>query len=139
MDKSGDKINSADLARPGRVWPVYVFLAFIFSIFVFLALQSYRTIDQELTESTLSRRLSIAELAAATLTEKFYRLLDIGIALSTRVQFRKLIAAGEWTEAAKILNRVPEEFPAIERLFIADISGTVMADIPELQCCGASS
>src|SRR3970040_1457404 len=131
MDEPGSKNDSAYLAWPGRVWPVYVFLALIFSIFIFLSINSYRSIDRELTDSALSRRLSIAELAAATLNEKFDRMIGIGIALATRVQFRKHIAAGEWTEAANILKSVPEDFPFIERLFLADIDGTEMADIPE--------
>jgi len=132
MDEPGSKIDSAYLAWPGRVWPVYVFLALIFSIFIFFAINSYRSIDRELTDSALSRRLSIAELSASTLSEKFDRMIGIGIALATRVQFRKLIADKKWVEAAQILRDVPKDFPFIERLFLADIDGTEMADIPEL-------
>ncbi len=132
MDTPGSKIDSADLAKPESVWPVYAFLALIFSVFIVLALQSYRSIDQELTDSALSRRLSIAELAAATLTEKFDRMTGIGIALATRVQFRKLVTEEKWVEAAQILKDVPKDFPFVERLFLADIDGILMANIPEL-------
>lgn len=133
MNKPSSKIGNAALARPERVWTVYAVLALIFAVFVILALHSYRSIDRELTESALSRRLSIAELAAATLNEKFDHIIGIGLALATRVQFRKHIAAGNWTDAIAILESVPEDFPSIERLFLADINGTVMADIPALQ------
>ena len=43
-----------------------------------------------------------------------------------------MIDAGRWSDAAEILRRVPGNFPVIERLFITDASGTLMAGVPEL-------
>lgn len=91
-------------------WQIYTILCLIFLIYVILVRHSYQSIDRELTDSTMSRRLSIAQLAGATLSEKFERLVDIGISLSTRVQFRRFIAAGDWDKAGKILARVPVDF-----------------------------
>lgn len=129
---SHDSDGDTHLARAGELWPFYIFLALVFSVFILLAAQNYQTIDRELTDSALSRRLSIAELSASTLSVKFDRMIGIGIALATRVQFRKLVAEEKWIEAAEILRDVPKDFPFIERLFLADIGGTEMADIPEL-------
>ncbi len=124
--------NSTHLASTGKLWPFYVLLALVLSIFILLAAHNYQTIDHELTDTALSRRHSIAELSASTLSEKFDHMIGVGIALATRVQFRKLIENGQWSEAIQILQDVPKDFPFIERLFLTDIDGTEMADIPEL-------
>ncbi len=116
----------------GKQWAAHAILALILSTFILLAWFSYRSIDQELTDSALARRSTISYLAATTLSEKFDRLLDIGIALATRVRFRELIEAGNWAEAIKILGNVPADFPFIERIALTDVRGTSMADVPEI-------
>ncbi len=92
---------------------------------------TYRSVESEMTESTLARRASIAYLAAATLSGRFERVIDVGVSLATRVRFRDLIAAGRWKEAGDILRNVPSDFRYIERVFLTDDHGTLMADIPE--------
>ena len=96
------------------------------------AAYSYREIDRELTALTLSRREAVAQLMAATLTEKFGRVMDIAISLSTRVRFRELVAAGKWDEAIKLMQSVPHDLPHIDRLFLTDTRGTLKADVPAL-------
>jgi signal transduction histidine kinase len=95
-----------------------------------VAVESYRVVDRELTQSALERRAAVSFLAATVLSEKFDRLLDIGVALATRVRFRQLIAAGRWDEAIRILARVPQDFPFIDRISVNDAAGTLRADIP---------
>jgi hypothetical protein len=121
-------LSPGEKTRSGQVAVVLL----IFAGAVLLAVQNYRAIDRELTDAALSRRASVAYLAAAALSEKFDRLTDIGIALATRVRFRELIGAGKWIEASAILKNVPEDFPFIDRIFLADRGGTLMADIPVL-------
>jgi PAS domain S-box-containing protein len=48
------------------------------------------------------------------------------------VQFRRLVSEGKWLEAIEILKDVREDFPFIERVFLADLSGILMADTPAL-------
>ncbi len=97
---------------------------------VLMAVVSYQTIDRDLSESALSRRSSISFLAANLLTEKFDRLIDIGVSLASRVRFRELVDAGDWTAAGKILAGVPSDFPSIERITLHDLRGTLVADVP---------
>ncbi len=92
----------------------------------------YLRADRDLTNLTLSRRESVAYLGASMLAEKLDRLVDIGISLATRVQFRRLIAKGKWSEAVDILESIPKDFPFIDRVFLADPGGTLMADMPPL-------
>jgi len=99
---------------------------------ILFALLSYLRADRDLTNLTLSRRESVAYLGASMLAEKLDRLVDIGTSLATRRQFRVLIAKGRWSEAVGILEGVPKDFPFIERVFLADAGGTLMADIPAL-------
>jgi signal transduction histidine kinase len=132
METTSYDIDGTQQAYKEKAWVFYAFLALVFSVFVFLAVHSYRIIDQELTDSALSRRLSIAELSASTLSEKFDRMIGIGIALATRVKFRELIAQGKWIEAAEILREVSKDFPFIERVHLTSVDGIKMAELPEL-------
>jgi len=95
-----------------------------------VAVESYRVVDRELTQSALERRAAVSFLAATVLSEKFDRLLDVGVALATRVRFRQLIAAGRWDDAIAILKGVPRDFPFVDRITLNDAAGTLRADIP---------
>jgi len=132
MDTTRDDIEGTHPAKTDKAWPLYVFLLLVFSIFILLAAHNYQTIDRELTASALSRRHSIAELSAATLSEKFDHMIGIGIALATRVKFRELIAQEKWSEAAEILRDVPKDFPFIERVHLTSVDGIKMAELPVL-------
>ena len=113
-------------------WVVHAILGSILLAFVLLALLIYRSVDRELTDVALSRRASVVNLAATTLSEKFARLQDVGVSLATRVRFRQLIAEGRWADAMAILRDVPRDLPVIDRMFLANAEGTLMADFPEL-------
>src|SRR5919108_1655186 len=113
---------------PSRVVIVVAIVAPIILVGAFNVFKNYR----DFTAMTLSERRMIASLAATTLHEKFERLAAIGILLATRVQFGRLIQAGQWDEGVDILGSVPEGFPFIERVFLADPHGTLMADTPAL-------
>jgi signal transduction histidine kinase len=113
---------------PSRAVLVVAIVAPISLIAAFNGLKSYH----DFTTMTMSQRQMIASLAATTLHEKFERLTAIGIALATRVQFRHVIQAGQWEDAVDLLRSVPEDFPFIERVFLADPHGTLMADTPAL-------
>ena len=104
----------------------------ILSPVVLIAVFAYFETYRDLTEFTLSRRQSIAYLAATALRQRFDRLSDIGISLATRVRFRQLVTEEKWQEAIEILKAVPEDFPFIDRVFLADPTGTLMADTPAL-------
>ena len=62
--------------------------------------------------------------------EKLDRTKDRAVSLATRVRFSQLIGEGRWEEAVGILQRVPDDFPFIDRMIITDPSGTLMGDIP---------
>ncbi|MGH8744048.1 MAG: cache domain-containing protein, partial [Burkholderiales bacterium] len=116
-----------------RAWYALLVAVFVaLSGIVLLLVQSYRVIDRDLTEGILARRQSVSYLAATILSEKFDRLTDVGRSFATRVQFRQMIGDGKWNQASEILRSVPQDFPFIERLFLTDPSGLMMADIPEL-------
>jgi PAS domain S-box-containing protein len=110
---------------------ITISLAIVLPVVLIAAFAYFRTY-QELTEFTLSRRQSIADLAATVLEQKLERLTDIGVSLATRVRFRQLINDGKWEEAIEILHGVSKDFPIIERIFLADSTGTLMADAPAL-------
>jgi signal transduction histidine kinase len=139
MNASGTVSSSflRKIARPFPSQPVtqWVYLGIVAGAFVAMlatAFQSYRAIDRELTDAALSKNAGLAQLAAVTLAEKLDRIVDIGVSLADRVRFRELIGAGKWTEAVRILDRVRDEFPFVDRLIMTEPDGTLRADIPEV-------
>lgn len=115
----------------GMRWLQLAILPALFVLGILVAAQSYRSIDRELTAGATSRRASLSYLAAVTLTEKLDRVVDVGVSLATRVRFRELVTQGQWQEAVKILVSVPKDFPVIDRIFLSDPDGRLMADISE--------
>jgi len=99
---------------------------------VLLTAVRYREMERELTSSAVLRRQSVADLSASVLQEKFDHLKSLARSLSTRVHFRERVARGEWQEAVRLMRGIPqEEFPVIDRIFLADPEGVLMADVPE--------
>lgn len=96
------------------------------------AAQIYLKLDRELSSLALSRREAATELSALTLSERFGRSIDVGLALATRVKFTELVSAKKWGEAIAIMRHVPTHFPYIDRVFLADAGGTLRADFPSL-------
>lgn len=99
---------------------------------VLIASYSYMEMRSQLTRAALARRESIAEMASAMLMEKFTSLEELGVSLATRVQFRRLVQDGRWEEAIDILRAIPEHFPYIDRIFLTNLEGTLLADVPEV-------
>lgn len=98
---------------------------------VLLTLMRYVQLDGELTTSAWSRRQSVADLSAAVLQEKFDHFKDLALSLSTRVHFRGMVARGEWEDAIRVLKDIPQkDFPVIDRVFLTDVQGRLMADVP---------
>lgn len=115
------------LARPSIQWALLgLTAAAIFAI----ASYNYRDINKELTSITLSRRVAMAQLIAVTMEERFDRIVDIGISLSTQLQKQDLIAQGRWKEAISFLNNVPRDLPQIQHLSLTDTYGHRKASAP---------
>ncbi|MGQ0524630.1 MAG: sensor histidine kinase, partial [Betaproteobacteria bacterium] len=119
------------LRLPAR-WGYWTLLLLAMAGLMATATLSYRAVDKELSDAAMSRRVAVAQLAAATLSATFDRLADVTVSLATRVRFSELVSAGKWGDAIQILRAVPADFPFVERLFLADGDGTLMADVPEL-------
>jgi PAS domain S-box-containing protein len=117
-----------------RATPRGAFALVVLAILAFgvLAVRYHGALREELTESALARRTALAQLAAATLSERLDRTTDLARSLATRVRFAELVAAGRWEAAGEVLERVPREFAFVERLFLADLQGTLRFDVPAL-------
>src|ERR671923_311120 len=94
---------------------VAIFLGIVSPV-ILIAAFAYNSTYQDLTESALARRKSIASLASTALEQRFNRLTDVGVSLATRVRFRQLVSEEKWDEAIEILKGVREDFPFIERV-----------------------
>ena len=110
---------------------IVIFVAVILPV-ILIASFSYRKIHQELTNVTFSQRQSVAYLAASALREKLDHLTDLGISLATPVKFRELIQTANWNDAVKTMDDAVKNFPSIDRIFLTDPGGTLMANVPTI-------
>lgn len=114
-------------------WVVLVALLLVLAVLASVATHVYRSVDRALTHAALARRESVAQLAAATLAERFAGTIDLADSLATRVHFTDLVATGKWSEAIQIEHSVPGDFANIDRVFLTDVHGTLTADVPALE------
>ena len=128
MDKLLSAISKSKWKR------VFYVLAYVVLCLPTIALSvfSYRQAYNDLTNLTLSNRQSIAYLAAKGLEVEFKRMMELSISFATRPVFVQLIAEGKPDEAIKQLESIPSDFPDIDRVFVADLTGTLLADTPHL-------
>ncbi|HTK60692.1 MAG TPA: ATP-binding protein [Candidatus Baltobacteraceae bacterium] len=96
-----------------------------------LAVDGYARTEANLRALTFSRRATIASIAAVTVEQNLNRLVDLNRSFASRVNFRRLVAEGKWTEAVAIMKEAPDMFPDIDLVFLADIRGTVQAATPD--------
>ena len=116
-----------------RAWPVT--LLFALTLLVppaALAVFNYRHVREQLTRLAFARREALAEVAATTIKERLDRLVDVGKSLAGRQRFRQRVRDGDWEGAIRIMADVPQDFPYIERVFLADVNGTLQTDLPAL-------
>jgi signal transduction histidine kinase len=126
----------ARLVRSTTPRSAWALLALLVAGLTVLAARYYASVSAELTEVAMARRAAVAQLAAATLSERLDRLVDVNVSFATRVRFAELVAAGQWEAAAQILKAVPGEFRFVERAALFDTRGTVMASVPEVTFVG---
>ena len=93
---------------------------------------SYFQMKKQLTALVLSRRESIASLAAVTVQEKLDRVVDLAKSMAGRSKFRQSVAVGDWEEAIRVIGTVPQEFSYVDQVMVTDPAGTEMADAPRL-------
>ena len=118
-------------ARPG-VRLSYAVAAVLLAGVCVAAARYYGTVKNELTEVALARRGVVAQLAAATLSERLDRMLDLGVSLATRGRFAELVAARQWDEAIQIMKSVPAEFRFVEHISLNDVEGNAMVGVPAI-------
>lgn len=112
-------------------WLAAIFFAVVAPVVVIGTL-GYHQLYGSLTEMAFERRQSLAHLSALALVSRLDSLTEVGLSLSSRVQFRNRIAEGEWEEAIRLLEEAPSDLPYLERMFLADPEGNLRADHPAL-------
>jgi PAS domain S-box-containing protein len=128
-----DRLREVLLEKGRTSW--LTLLGVLFAVLVpilLLEALSYIQSHRHQTNLALAQRHNLAQLAANTLAEKFDRLTDLGVSLASGAHFAQLVNEGKWYGAALTLTNVSKNFPFIDRTFIADTVGTLMADNPAL-------
>jgi len=124
------------LARVINPRMAYAFSALLLAALCVVAARYYLAVKDELTDVVMARRVAVAQLAAATLSERLDRTLDVGVSLATRVRFADLVAAAQWDAAIQVMKSVPQDFRFAERVALFDARGTLMAAHPEVDFVG---
>ena len=114
----------------------YAISAALLAALCIVAARYYLAVKADLTDVVMARRAAVAQLAAATLSERLDRMLDVGVSLATRVRFSDLVAAGQWDAAIQVMKSVPQDFRFAERVALFDARGTLMAAHPEVSFAG---
>jgi PAS domain S-box-containing protein len=112
------------LARRITIFVIIVLPALLASVY------SYINIKQSTIDRIYEERRNIASLSARVLYEKLGRLNDIGLSFSTRPVFCQYVDEQKWDDAIALMKQVPKDFSYIDRIFLADTAGTMMADVP---------
>ena len=112
---------------------LFLLLAVIILLPVILfAAYNYIKLDRVFTENILQEKNKTAFLSATILNERLDRTVDLGISFASRIIFRQKISEGKWQEAIDLVSNIPKDFPLVERLFLVDPKGILMADFPAL-------
>jgi len=127
FSKTDNSFNRKSSAKTARHMPVFLVLLLVILPLLIAAVYTSRELFRDLDKFTFSGRETTAFLVATTLKEKLDRVIDVGVSLSTRVQFQKLVEAGKWDEAIKIMERVPHDFTYIDRVSLFDPQGILKA------------
>lgn len=128
--KAANSLNHNSSLKTAKKLPAFLVLFLVISPLLIAAFYTSFELFRDLHNFTLSRRQAIAFLAASTLKERLDRVTDVGVSLSTRVRFQKLVESGEWNEAIKIMESVPKDLPYIARVALFDPQGTLWAATP---------
>lgn len=97
---------------------------------VLLGVYAYRAVYESLTNSTLERRVSLAKLGAATVTERLNRLVDLAVLYSEHEEVVSAVETGKWEEAISPLKLLPSVIPFIDRAFLTDVKGIEKVAFP---------
>lgn len=98
----------------------------------FVVFSHYGRLKSELTSAVYAERNAYAVLASSTLKERFDRLRDMAQMLAGSPAMRASVTEGRWEEAIGLVSEATRGLPAVDRVFLADVHGTEMADYPEL-------
>jgi signal transduction histidine kinase len=120
------------MARHAHGLAVAGAIALALAVLGAVGLHVYGSVERELTEAALARRLSVARLAAAVLTQRLTAVAELADSLATRPVFADLASTGRWEEAVQVMREVPNRFAPVDRIFLTDVNGTLMADTPQL-------
>ncbi len=117
--------------RPRRY---FILLTVVFfSVFVFSALAfNYLVLRGALINANITRKQVIVELTKEIIFQKLDGFEQFGISLAGNQNFQDKVAGGDWHGAIEILGDVPGKAEFIDRVFLTDTRGTVLADLPQL-------
>jgi signal transduction histidine kinase len=120
------------IARAVNPRMAYAITALLIAALCVVAARYYVSVKAQLTDVVMARRAAVAQLAAATLSERLDRMLDLGVSLATRVRFTELVAAGQWDAAIQVMKAVPDEFRFVEHVSLNDVHGNAMVGVPAI-------
>ncbi len=118
--------------RPRRY---FILLTVVFfSVFVFSALTfNYLVLRGALIHANITRKQVIVDLTKELVFQKLDGFEQFGLSLAGSQGFQDRIAAGDWHGAVGLLGDVPGKAEFVDRVFLTDTRGTLLADLPSLE------
>lgn len=99
---------------------------------VILLALSLRQTFNDLMNAQYTHQAATAHLAATNVAAELRSLQNLGISLVSRPALQEAARSGAWQQAIQSLESIPHDFPLVDRIFIADKEGTLLADYPPL-------
>src|SRR5688572_3113693 len=99
---------------------------------LFIAYYSYTSLRQLLDSEIKERKAALASLSASLTQERLNHIVKLGTTYASRPSVQAMVQAGNWKGAIQTLQEIEAYSPNIDRIFLADKSGTVWADSPVL-------
>lgn len=99
---------------------------------LFMAYYSYNSLRKLLDSNLLERKEALASFAATLTQERLNHIIRLGETYAGRPSVKAMVKAGNWRGAMDALREIEAYSSRIDRLILADRSGTVWADSPAI-------
>ncbi len=127
MDTPG---NITVRSSPKSILKRALFFLLIVLPVLFIAYYSYTSLRELLDSDIEKRKSAVAALSATITQERLNHIIKLGTTYTGRPSVKAMVAAGNWQGAMDALQEIEAYSPNINRIILADKTGTVWAASP---------
>ena len=130
MEKAARKLEKLGSSK-GQLKRGLFFLLIVLPA-LFIAYYSYTSLRDSLDSSLKERKRSLATMLAMLTQERLNHIVQLGKTYAGRPSVQAMVKAKNWEGAMNALREIEAYSSKIDRIILADKTGTVWADSPEI-------